>query len=488
MSATLIEIVPGRKPSSTSEHQALLASERRKSHLFRLWIATGIFFMVLPGTIIGFSSLLLISAHHGLQGVSPAWIQAHGHSQVFGWIGSFVLGIGFYSQPRTHANSGGLPITCWGLWTAGPVLHWLAGACLWQWRVTLPLSGLLELAAILLFLYAASQHKLPQSSGAARIKSRIEPWMQAVLVSNAALFLAIAIDFAVGVRLAVQGLTPAFPHDLDQKYLVLLGWGFLVPLVWGFSARWLPIFLGVKAVRGRLLQIAVALDVLGVVLGISHHTLLMAPVLVVAAVLASVAIRVFSAPDRPAKTIGIHSSFPIFLRVAYAWSIVASLLGVWASEADVHGGIWGGSRHALTVGFAAMMVMTVGPRILPHFAGVRGLYSPRLMFATLVLLLAGCTLRVSMEPLAYEGIVPFAWKLLPLSGCLELGAVLLFALQLILTFTREPSIFAEVARFRPDKPGSGSVLNPSGANGIDMSCYDVSALHQTKRMGLLREP
>ncbi|MFZ0690801.1 MAG: hypothetical protein WBP95_05995, partial [Acidobacteriaceae bacterium] len=206
------------------------------------------------------------------------------------------------------------------------------------------------------------------------------------------------------------------------------------------------------------------------------------PVLSIAATLASIAIRVFSVPNRPAKTIGIHSSFPVFLRAAYAWSIAASLLGVWASLADVHGGIWGGSRHALTVGFAAMMVMTVGPRILPHFAGVRGLYSPRLMFATLVLLLAGCTLRVSMEPLAYEGIVPFAWKLLPLSGCLELGAVLLFALQLILTFAREPSIFPEVARFRPDKPGSASVLNPSCAGALDMSCYDVSALHETKWM------
>ena len=484
--STLIEIVPGREPSSTMERHALLAGERRKSHRLRLWIATGIFFMVLPGTILGFTSLVLISAHHGLQGVSPAWIQAHGHSQVFGWIGSFVLGIGFYSQPRTRANSGGLPIACWGLWTTGLVLHWLAGACLWQWRVTLPLSGLLELAAILLFLFAASQHKLPQGSGAVRTKPRIEPWMQAVLVSNAALFLAIAINFAIGVRLAVQGLTPAIPHNFDQKYLVLLGWGFLAPLIWGFSARWLPIFLGVKPVRGRLLQIAVALDVLGVVLGMSHHTIFMAPVLVLAAVLASVAIRVFSVPDRPAKTIGIHSSFPVFLRVAYAWSIVASLLGVWASLADAHGGIWGGSRHALTVGFAAMMVMTVGPRILPHFAGVRGLYSPRLMFVTLVLLLAGCTLRVSMEPLAYEGILPFAWKLLPLSGCLELGAVLLFALQLILTFAREPSIFPEVARYRP---GSAPVLSPSSAAGPDTSCYDVSALPEPKQDAeSLREP
>ncbi len=257
MATTLIgtDFVHG---STATERLAAVAAERRKSLLFRLWIATGIFFMVLPGTILGFTNLLLISAHHGLGGLSPAWIQAHGHSQVFGWIGSFVLGIGFYSQPLTRANRGRLPVVCWSLWAAGLTLHWLAGAYLWQWRVTLPLSGVLELAAILLFLYAASQHKLPEHAGeklAPKAKPRIEPWMQTVLVSNAALFLAIAINFAIEVRLALAGLTPARPHGFDQRYLVLLGWGFLAPLVWGFSARWLPIFLGVKPVRGRMMQI-----------------------------------------------------------------------------------------------------------------------------------------------------------------------------------------------------------------------------------------
>jgi hypothetical protein len=91
-----------------------------------------------------------------------------------------------------------------------------------------------------------------------------------------------------------------------------------------------------------------------------------------------------------------------------------------------------------------------------------------------------------MEPLAYEGIVPFAWKLLPLSGCLELGAVLLFALQLILTFAREPSIFPEADRFRP---GSAPVLNPSCAGGMGTSGYGVSALPQPKHDAEpLREP
>jgi hypothetical protein len=109
-------------------------------------------------------------------------------------------------------------------------------------------------------------------------------------------------------------------------------------------------------------------------------------------------------------------------------------MSVWAAFADVHGGIWGASRHALTVGFAATMVFAIGPRILPHFGGVYAIFSKRLMFISLLLLQIGCTLRVLSEPLAYEGYLSFAWKTLPYSGMLELTAVLVFAANLALTF------------------------------------------------------
>ena len=433
---------------ASADRAAQLDAERHKSLLLRLWILTGLFFMVLPGTVLGFTNLLSISAHHGFAGLSDAWIQAHGFSQVFGWIGSFVLGIGFYSQPKTRATHGSLPFACWALWTAGLTLHWLAAAYLWHWRLALPASGVLQFAAILLFVQAARQHRLPEAAAtlpgsAARRRPQIEPWMQAVLMSNLALLAALAMDLGFCCLAAFKGTGPAIPHNLDQSFLVLLGWGFLAPLVWGFSARWLPTFLGAAPTQGRLLQIALVLDLAGVASGMVHATRVMTALIAVAAVLAAASMRVFERAERPAKVIGLHPSFPVFLRVAYAWSIVAALLGIWAAWGDAHGGIWGGSRHALTVGFAAMMVMTVGPRILPHFAGVRGIYSRNLMLATLLLLLTGCTLRVSMEPLAYEGLWSFAWKLLPYSGCLELGAVLLFASQLALTFALEPSIFAD---------------------------------------------
>ena len=73
--------------------------ERLKSLMLRVWISSGLFFMALPGTLLGFSNLMAISAHHGLGTLPAAWMEGHGHAQMFGWIGSFILGIGFYSQP-----------------------------------------------------------------------------------------------------------------------------------------------------------------------------------------------------------------------------------------------------------------------------------------------------------------------------------------------------------------------------------------------------
>ena len=73
-------------------------------------------------------------------------------------------------------------------------------------------------------------------------------------------------------------------------------------------------------------------------------------------------------------------------------------MSVWAAFIDVHGGIWGASRHALTVGFAATMVFAIGPRILPHFTGIQSIFSTRLMFLSLVCLQAGCLLRVFPNP------------------------------------------------------------------------------------------
>jgi hypothetical protein len=52
------------------------------------------------------------------------------------------------------------------------------------------------------------------------------------------------------------------------------------------------------------------------------------------------------------------------------------------------------------------------------------------MFLALLLLTAGCLLRVSSEILAYQGFFRPAWEGLPLSAVTEMIAVSLFAINL----------------------------------------------------------
>ena len=175
-------------------------------------------------------------------------------------------------------------------------------------------------------------------------------------------------------------------------------------------------FLGLPPIHGRVLLSAVGLNSAGVLAAFAGLIVAAAFLLLAGTVVAVYALRLFELPPRPAKTKGVHASFPVFVRLAYAWALIAASLGIWAaSVANAHG-IWGASRHALTVGFLATMVFSVGQRILPAFSGMRLLFSTKLMFLSLLLLGTGCLLRVGAEILAYQGFASWAWSWLPVSA------------------------------------------------------------------------
>ena len=426
--------------SSLSPAQIMDIARAREASLSRLlmaYISSGLVFMLLPGTFLGVWNLLQISGRESAGSISPAWLQAHGHAQVFGWIGSFILGIGFYSIPKLRGATKpafGAAWACWAMWTIGVAVRWAANVYAWQWRLLLPLSGVLELAAFLIFFSAVSQHR-PEDSG----KSRLEPWIWVVISASTGLMLTLIANLAACFYLALRGASPALSHILDQRYLVLVAWGFLVPFVWGFSTKWMTVFLGLKPVRPRLLLGALVVNFAGVVLTLLGWGAEATAFFVVSTALAIAALRMFEPARQEPKTRGVHPSFPFFVRMAYGWLLVAALLGVGAALWDSSGGIWGASRHALTVGFIAVMVFCVGQRILPAFAGMRLLWSTRLMFAGLVLLTIGCTLRVSSEVLAYQGYANWAWSVLPVSAMLELAGITAFAMNISGTFILEPS-------------------------------------------------
>ncbi|HET9840343.1 MAG TPA: NnrS family protein [Candidatus Angelobacter sp.] len=425
--------------SATAE-PAILARAREESaqRLMMAYATTGLFFMLLPGTFLGVWNLISISGGHGTA-ISTAWIQAHGHAQIFGWIGTFILGIGFYSIPKMtsrRVQPATLGWVAWALWTSGVLLRWASGFYHLYWRVLLPLSAVLELSGFALFLISVKNHRV---RGPSQQHERAPVWIISVLAGTVGFGAALLLNLVLAIYVSVYDTGPAFPLIFEARFLTLVAYAFIVPTVWGFSARWLPVFLGLKPLREWALRYALLFSIAGVLLAVTGFTPAAHWVIVAAAATAVAAFRLLEQPAQKPKTSGVHASFPVFVRIAYVWLLIASALGVGAVYFDRAHGWIGASRHALTVGFVSTMVFAIGQRALPAFAGMRVLYSPRTMFGCLLLLNLGCLLRVSSEILAYENYWPAAWHVLPWSAVLELSAVTLFAANLLVTFRQPPA-------------------------------------------------
>jgi uncharacterized protein involved in response to NO len=413
----------------------LILREMPAARVLRAYITAGLLFMLIPGTFLGVVNLIDVSAGENAAVVSSAWMQAHGHAQVFGWVGTFMLGIGFYSLALGgHHTSTRSAWICWGLWITGVSLRWVASVYLWQWRVLLPLSAVLELAAFVIFVSAVAGHRPAGESD--RGFAGLDLWIKVVMSSVIGFGSTLIVNLVLAAWLAASGESPAIPHLADQRFLVLIAWGFLAPFVWGFSTKWLPVFLGLAPVRPRLLIASMAVNLMGVGLTLAGKTGLATWCFVLAAIGVPVALRVFEPAIAEPKTRGVHDSFPIFVRLAYVWLVIAAVMGVAAHTWDISGGIWGASRHAFTVGFISVMVFAIGQRVLPAFASAHTLWSPRLMFWALLLLVIGCTLRVSSEVLSYQHYAEWAWAVLPVSAIVEMVAFTGFAVNLTVTVYR----------------------------------------------------
>ena len=142
--------------------KSTVETEIALQRMVTIYVVTGLLFLVLPGTFLGVWNLVSISGRHSLAGLSQAWLQAHGHAQIFGWIGTFVIGIGYYSLSKM---GGLMPVavcrawTSWAFWTGGVTLRWVANVTEFQWRALLPVSAAIQLIAFAIFFVTVSHHK-----------------------------------------------------------------------------------------------------------------------------------------------------------------------------------------------------------------------------------------------------------------------------------------------------------------------------------------
>jgi uncharacterized protein involved in response to NO len=427
--------------------------ERRAGRMLAAFIATGLVFLALPGTLLGVWNLVNISEHHSASAPATAWIQAHGQAQLFGWVGTFILGISLYVLPKFRGRSlrsFGRAWTVWTLWTLGVGWHWLGVVYAWHWREALIGSAVLELVAYavtLRVLFAPGRAGRPEAKS---VPEDLGSWLG--IFGFLGLGVTLVANLVLSLQVAFKGASSAYPLVGDRVFLLLALWAFVAPVAWGYSTRFVTIFLGLKQPVRRAAP-WLGMGILAVVVLALARWFLAVDVVALAMTACAIwALRVFHPSVRPAKRAGVYGRYTAFVRLSYVWLAVAAILGFASELIPSMTGLGGASRHAMTVGFVALLIFSIGPRLLPSFLNGRELASPRLMAASLWLLALGCALRVSTESVAYSAVGGLAWKLLPVSAFIELSAVLLFALNLALTLAHPtPAWFVE-SSVRADLP------------------------------------
>ena len=417
--------------------------------IYRRFFKAGIITTLTAGAAWGALLLIKIGFKSSFTAISIFDVNAHGHAQIFGWVGLFVMGFAYQAFPRfRHTTLWNPPLAVFSfyLMIIGLVvrvfsepLHqttpflWL-GVC----------GGALEIAAI--FLFAVIILRTVQQS-------------QKPLV---------AYDYYIGTALfwfvvqAALDLFHLYQTTLAPNREALLSqvatWqaplrdiqihGFAMTMILGVSQRFLPGMLGFPEIPKRRSLASLAAISLGVAgetvffiifrktgqhlyAGVMYGFML----LMVAGVVGLTSawwtslwgkldsIRAEIREDRRDR------SFK-FIRTAYGWLYVSLALLLFAPFYNIltrqvfSHAYYGATRHAITVGFISLMIMGVAAKVVPVLNGVDSKNLSKL-WLPFILVNTGCTLRVGVQILT--DLIPGAFVVIGLSGVLEVAGIAIWA-------------------------------------------------------------
>jgi hypothetical protein len=404
--------------------------------IYRRYFLGGILLILTAGASWGASLLWQIGLTGKFSGVSIHQVNAHGHAQIYGWVGLFVMGFAYQAFPRMwHTTlaaprwavaafalmAAGLVVRTVGMTAAGGLGGHAAGVAL--------AGGAAELLAILIFaaqLLATFRGSL----------AKVEPYV-AFAFTAVAWFVAQAVldlwhTWATMTAATTQDLVwhiatyQAPLRDLQVHGLALF-------MIFGVSLRMLPAMFDLPPVRARrawwALGVLTAAVVGEVVVFVAYRwtqnhalaALLLVPWLMLAAGAWMVA-----GPWRLWRPMKVQDRSGKFVRAAYAWLAVSLvmllLLPVYqaASKIPFSHAYYGAIRHAITVGFISLMIMGIAAKVVPTLNGV----DPRKLsplWGPFLLLNTGCFLRVSLQTLTDWH--PAFFVAVGVSGMLEVTAL-----------------------------------------------------------------
>jgi hypothetical protein len=426
------------------------AEDTRTNAIYRPFFKAGIAVVLSLGAVWGAYLLLRIALTGSFTAAGIHEVNAHGHAQIFGWVGLFVMGFAYQAFPRfKHTTLAHVRLARSSLWLmlVGIVVRSacepLAASYAWL--------GILAVAAAVVELVAIGLFVVVIGSTFHRAGKTLE-FYDYYLLSSLGWFVIQAIYEALYLA-----ATLAQPQELVPLVATWQGalrdiqiHGFALLMILGVSQRMLHHFYGLPAPNRRLSLVALA-SVNAAVAGESAGLVLMrvaghgwaalwyASVLVLTVAVGTLIANwhLFSRPEESDRSLK-------FLRTAYAWLFLSLgmlvllpvyqflVVPLWAPESiaariGFSHAYHGATRHAITVGFISLMIVGVAAKVVPTLNGldVRKL-SP--LWLPFVLINCGCALRVTSQTLT--DFTPSSFPFAGASGVLEVAGLAVWGVHL----------------------------------------------------------
>lgn len=445
----------------------------------------------------GYGALMVGSLALGV--IPGTWwaplVQAHGHAQLFGWVGLMVLGMGLYFLPRLYgAKLKGASLTpyAFGSVAGGIILRVIAqpmlgfnslgaatlpvGQLLWALSAVLELLGILLLGSMLRLTRQAAKPLTIESPAYAT-----EPFLHIAFVS---LFMALFMN-ALGVWNAVTQGKTTVAQPFENIVITLMLYGLAVPMAIVLSARTLPLFMrlappprnslrtlalvyGISLVLVLLPALSVIAESVSLPLNLLETTNDLRAALLnglwgIGSLVLNLAILVFlwqidlvrrrqpwvvnRAPNtrpeldylrKPTREkypdAGEYGRFELLIYSAFAWLALAVFLNLARLLGEFTG--WMSispdtARHALAVGFVTLLIFGMAARMAPGFSHKKGLAHPQLVMVTFLLGNLAAFLRVVPTFFPEMELALLLWGL---SGTIGWAAIAVLATNLVATF------------------------------------------------------
>lgn len=449
--------------------------------IYRPFFFAGIASVLTLGAVWGAYLLLQIGLSGRFSAAGLHAINAHGHAQIFGWVGLFVMGFAYQAFPRFKHTSlvhpemalGTLVMMAGGLVARAIAQPLVAGVPVLWWVAVF--GSLLEIIAAVVFVWLIGLTWRRSGKPLASYDYYIGASLAWFLVQAVYESVYLTATLAAGGE-ALTHLVATWQPALRDIQIH----GFALLIVLGVSQRIFHHFYSLRLPSSRLslamlpvLNLAVVGEAAGLVLMRTANPVWAAlwygSVIVLTIATATLVWdwRLWGPAEDSDRSLK-------FLRTAYIWLFVSLAMLVLlplyqavilrhfapdsaAAQMGFSHAYYGAARHAITVGFISLMIVGVAAKVVPTLNGVdTKSLSP--LWAPFVLINAGCALRVTGQTLT--DFTSLAFPVAGVSGLLEVVGLALWGAHLTL-------IMCGRARIRHTRTPDGNSLASRSIRATD---------------------